>query len=76
MANDYWGDVPEPRIWHCGKSRYVPLTPKLVAFFKEIDDVCQKHGLGIAHEDGHGAFEVVDYARGTFDSQANLDTSE
>jgi len=36
-------------------------VPEVEAFLAEINKVCEKHGMGIAHEDGHGAFLIVDY---------------
>lgn len=39
-------------------------NPRIDAFLAEIETVCEKHGLSISHEDGHGAFEVVDYEEG------------
>lgn len=32
--------------------------PEVDAFLDEIVAVCEKHGLSISHEDGHGAFEI------------------
>jgi hypothetical protein len=39
-------------------------NPRIDAFLAEIETVCERHGLSISHEDGHGAFEVVDYDEG------------
>lgn len=41
------------------------VNPRIDAFLDEIDQVCQRHGLAISHEDGHGAFEIVDYDEGS-----------
>jgi len=32
---------------------------KIDAFLAEVWAVCERHGLAISHEDGHGAFEIV-----------------
>ena len=32
-----------------------------VAFLDDLIEVCKKHGLSIAHEDGHGGFLVAPY---------------
>ncbi len=32
--------------------------PEVAAFLDEIAEVCRKHGMGISHQDGHGAFIV------------------
>jgi hypothetical protein len=34
-------------------------TPAIDAFIEEVIAVCQKHGLYISHEDGHGGFVIV-----------------
>lgn len=34
-------------------------TPKADAFLREIVQVCEKHGMWLGHEDGHGAFKIV-----------------
>lgn len=40
---------------------------KLKAFLKEINEVCQKHGLSIAHEDEHGGFIIDEYKQENID---------
>jgi hypothetical protein len=35
--------------------------PEVDAFIEEILSVCERHGLSIGHEDGHGAFEISPY---------------
>jgi hypothetical protein len=42
-------------------------SPKVEAFLAEVVEVCKRHGLALSHEDGHGAFEVVDLAAGDLD---------
>lgn len=32
------------------------------AFLVEIESVCRKHALSIAHEDHHGAFEIEEFS--------------
>lgn len=32
---------------------------KIDAFLEEIWMVCERHGLGLSHEDTHGSFEIV-----------------
>ena len=34
---------------------------EIEAFLDEIEGVCQKYGLSISHEDGHGGFEIMKY---------------
>lgn len=34
-------------------------NPKIDLFLKEILEVCDRHCLGISHEDSHGSFEIV-----------------
>jgi hypothetical protein len=34
-------------------------NPKIDVFLDEIWAVCERHGMALSHEDGHGAFEVV-----------------
>jgi len=35
---------------------------KLKRFFKDIENVCKKHGYSISHEDEHGAFVIERYS--------------
>ena len=46
--------------WNCTKREFCE-TPKIDAFLAEIEEVCKKHGFLISHEDGCGAFEIVDH---------------
>ena len=43
--------------WSCGKGKIVE-DAKINAFFKEVLEVCKKHGLSIGHE---GAFQIVEH---------------
>ena len=42
-------------------------NPAVDAFLSEVAKVCKRHGFAISHEDGHGAFEVVDFESGDED---------
>lgn len=46
--------------WSSTAKRIVE-NQKIDAFLAEIEAVCKRHGLSIAHEDGHGLFLVVDH---------------
>ncbi|MDE3097237.1 MAG: hypothetical protein KGK07_14710 [Chloroflexota bacterium] len=37
------------------------MNHKIDDFLDEVEAVCERHGLTLAHEDGHGAFLVVGY---------------
>ena len=37
------------------------MSEKVEEFIQEILAVCEKHGLSISHEDGHGSFEIEEY---------------
>ena len=37
------------------------IAPQVDLFLDEIDEVCRRHGFAIAHEDNHGAFEIVPF---------------
>ena len=37
------------------------------AFFQEIDDVCEKYGVSISHEDQHGGFIIEEYDKDNID---------
>lgn len=39
-------------------------NPKIDAFLAEVRAVCERHGLAMSHEDGRGAFEVVNIKDG------------
>lgn len=43
-----------------GKSIKTPA--RMVNFFNDIEEVCKKHNLSIAHEDGHGSFLIETYS--------------
>lgn len=47
--------------WDCTKNEYVETSKELKRFFKDIENICKKHGFSISHEDGHGAFEIERY---------------
>ena len=49
-------------VWDANKSEYVEANEELKQFFKDIEDVCKKHGYSISHEDGHGAFMIEEYS--------------
>lgn len=36
-------------------------VPEIDAFLSDVMEVCRKHSMCISHEDGQGAFEVVDF---------------
>jgi hypothetical protein len=38
-----------------------------LAFLDELEAVYHRHGLALSHEDGHGAFEIVNVADFDFD---------
>lgn len=56
------------RAWNRRTSRFEDMPEKMAAFLTEIEEVCKKHDLGIAHEDDHGAFIIVDYRHNRFDA--------
>lgn len=37
------------------------VVPEIDAFLADIEEVCKKHNLDIGHEDGHGAFKIIEY---------------
>lgn len=46
--------------WLCEPGKFGE-NPKIDDFLAEIEQVCKKHGFLISHEDGGGAFEIVDH---------------
>lgn len=48
--------------WDCNTNKFVETSKELKRFFKDIENVCKKHGYSISHEDGHGAFEIEGYS--------------
>lgn len=68
-----------PARWKNGKmlegGRRVE-NPKIDAFLAEIEEVCKKHGFHISHEDGQGAFEIVNYEVGSWIDAAHDCTDE
>ena len=51
----------EKNTWDVQKERYIDTPKEMSDFFSEIEEVCRKHGLSIAHEDYQGAFQIVTY---------------
>lgn len=39
-------------------------NPAVDSFIEEVLAVCEKHGMSISHEDGHGGFEIEPYSEG------------
>lgn len=62
--------------WIKSKSNY-GASPSVDAFIEELLAVCRKHGFALAHEDTHGAFEIVKLEEGDLDwlQQAHDDTN-
>lgn len=49
------------RHWNTITHQYVD-SAEVEAFLSEIVAICRKHGLSLAHEDHHGAFEVHEFS--------------
>lgn len=47
--------------WDCNKDIFIETPKEMLEFFKDIEEVCKKHGLSISHEDGHGGFLIEKY---------------
>jgi predicted SAM-dependent methyltransferase len=39
-----------------------PENTEVMSFLEDIENVCKKHGLSLAHEDMHGAFVIEPYS--------------
>jgi hypothetical protein len=55
-------------------------SERIEVFLNAIEQECRRHGLSIAHEDSHGAFEIVEFnepdlewLRGAKDSSTKSD---
>jgi hypothetical protein len=40
---------------------HIPTPERMIQFFAEIDTVCRKYGLTIAHEDTNGSFAIENF---------------
>lgn len=50
--------TPPLQRWNDSLGKHVE-SPRIDAFLAEIWAVCERHGLGISHEDVHGGFQIV-----------------
>lgn len=48
-------------IWNDNINKMVPMPEKQLRFLNEIEEVCKKYDLSIAHEDSGGAFIIEEY---------------
>lgn len=64
--------------WDTKQKKMRKLTRREAMFLEQLDFVCQKHGISISHEDGHGAFILTDYddSNRKWLESATLDLSE
>lgn len=49
--------------WSSKKSEKVE-NSEIDAYLTEVIEVSRRHGFSIAHEDGHGAFEIEEFDEG------------
>ncbi len=49
------------KSWSSKQRDFIETPQRVKAFFEEIEKVCQKHGLSISHEDGHGSFIINEF---------------
>ncbi len=49
----------------------VPSQNEIKSFLDEITHVCEKYGISIGHEDGHGNFILEKFSRYNIDWLAN-----
>ncbi len=61
------------KLWNRVTADMEEIPDSVAAFLDEIEEVCKKHGFGIGHEDGHGAFKITTYDGGWFPGDAKLD---
>jgi hypothetical protein len=60
-------------VYYRGKTIIAPV--KMIEFLNEIESICRKHNLSIAHEDNQGGFIIQEYKDGNMEwlSYAELD---
>ena len=46
--------------WNTTMSKEID-SPPIDEFLNEIIAVCEKHGISISHEDGHGSFQIENF---------------
>ena len=58
---DKFNSMVRNTFWDNEMGKRVPTPDNVRAFLVEIFSVCEKHGISIEHEDGHGAFILREY---------------
>jgi hypothetical protein len=49
------------KTYDCTTTKLITTPERMIQFFAEIDAVCRKYGLTIAHEDVHGSFIIENF---------------
>jgi hypothetical protein len=62
----FWKVKLVMKRWDCTKNIKVECSD-IDAFIEDIIVICKKHGMSIAHEDGHGAFQIEVSSETNFD---------
>lgn len=50
--------MEKQKVWDVYVDDLVEMPEEMQAFLTDIETVCRKHGLSLAHEDEHGGFLV------------------
>jgi len=50
--------MEKQKVWDVYMGDLVEMPEEMQAFLADIETVCRKHGLSLAHEDEHGGFIV------------------
>lgn len=63
------------KIWDRTKGVHVDIPDRMKKFIQDIDAVCMRHGLSIAHEDYYGNFIIEEYITANIDWLYEADKS-
>ena len=51
------------KTWDKIERRFISTPDKMKSFFNDVEKLCRRYDLSIAHEDGNGGFLIEEYSQ-------------